>query len=116
VIRDRHGRLLLIRRGSEPALGTWSLPGGRVEDGETDAVAAAREVLEETGLVVEVGALIGTSEVGRYLVHNFEAMVTGGTMAAGDDATDVRWYQAGEIDAIETSPGLVDWLRRMRIL
>lgn len=108
--------MLLVRRGTEPALGTWSLPGGRVEDGETDADAAAREVLEETGLVVEVGALIGIVDLSRYVVHNFHAMVTGGSLAAGDDASDARWYEPSEIGALETSPGLLDWLHRMGIV
>ena len=59
----RHGgRLLLVKRGREPARGTWSVPGGRVEAGETDEQATAREVLEETGLRVVVGELVGTVE------------------------------------------------------
>lgn len=73
-------------------------------------------MLEETGLIVDVGALIGTLELGRYVVADFHATVTGGNLAAGDDAIDVRWCEPGELDALETSPGLVDWLRRMRIL
>lgn len=116
VIRDEDGRLLLIQRGSPPAKDTWSLPGGKVEPGETHAAAAAREVLEETGLVVAVGELIGTSEFSRYVVHDFHATVLGGTLAAGDDASDVGWYTAAEVDALHTSPGLVDWLRGMGIL
>jgi ADP-ribose pyrophosphatase YjhB (NUDIX family) len=107
---------LLIRRGSPPAKGTWSLPGGKVEPGETHAEAAAREVAEETGLVVDVGELIGTSEFSRYVVHDFRATVIGGTLAAGDDASDARWYTAAEVRDLDTSPGLLDWLDRMRIL
>jgi ADP-ribose pyrophosphatase YjhB (NUDIX family) len=116
VIRDDGGRLLLIQRGAEPARGTWSLPGGRVEAGETYAIAAAREVLEETGLMVEIGELIGLVDLGSYVIHNFHATIAGGSLAAGDDAGDARWYDPADIDAIETSPGLTDWLRRMRVL
>ena len=60
VIKDARGRLLLIKRGHAPGAGLWSLPGGRIEPGETDAQALVREMREETGLLVEPGALIGT--------------------------------------------------------
>ena len=59
VITDATGRLLLIKRGHAPGAGLWSLPGGRIERGETDAEALVREILEETGLRIEPGALIG---------------------------------------------------------
>jgi 8-oxo-dGTP diphosphatase len=60
VIKDDQGRLLLIKRGHEPGAGLWSLPGGRIEPGETDAQALVREMREETGLVVEAGPLLGS--------------------------------------------------------
>ncbi len=59
VIKDERGRLLLIKRGHEPGAGLWSPPGGRIEPGETDADALVREMLEETGLTVEPGRLLG---------------------------------------------------------
>jgi acetyl-CoA carboxylase carboxyl transferase subunit beta len=116
VIRDPLGRLLLIRRGAEPARGTWSLPGGRVEAGETPDRAAAREVLEETGLVVDVGEQLASVTIGRFLVHDFAATVVGGDLMAGDDASDVRWVRPEELDSVPTSPGLLDELRRMGAL
>jgi acetyl-CoA carboxylase carboxyl transferase subunit beta len=116
VIRDQLGRLLLIRRGTEPSRGSWSLPGGRVEAGETPGRAAAREVLEETGLVVDVGEQLATVTIGRYLVHDFAATVVGGDLRAGDDASDVRWVRPDELDSLPTSPGLLDELRRMGAL
>jgi ADP-ribose pyrophosphatase YjhB (NUDIX family) len=115
VVRDDQGRLLVIRRGTHPSLGTWSLPGGRVEPGESPAQAAAREVLEETGLRVTVGELIDTVEVLGYLVHDFAATVTGGTLQAGDDADEVRWCTPEQLATMDTSPGLVDELRRMGV-
>ena len=59
VIKDRGNRLLLIKRGHEPGAGLWSLPGGRIEPGETDQQALVREVREETGLAVTAGPLVG---------------------------------------------------------
>lgn len=115
MIRD-DGRLLMVRRGQPPAVGTWSLPGGHVEAGETLAEAAAREVLEETGLVVEVGELIQTVDVFGYVVHDFAATVIGGSLKAGDDASDVRWCEPAAVPAMTLSPGLLDELRRMRVL
>ena len=62
LVHDDEGRLLLVRRRNEPGAGRWSVPGGRVEPGETDADAVRREVLEETGLHVTVGLRVGTVE------------------------------------------------------
>ena len=60
VIKDDQGRLRLIKRGHEPGAGLWSLPGGRIEPGETDAEALVREMREETGLTVQAGPLLGS--------------------------------------------------------
>jgi 8-oxo-dGTP diphosphatase len=113
VVRDSAGRLLLVRRGHAPSEGLWSIPGGRIEPGETAAQAAAREVREETGLIVEVGRLLQTIELGSYLVHDFAATVVGGDLVAGDDATDVRWCDDDQVALLPLSPGLLDELRRM---
>jgi len=113
VVRDSAGRLLLVRRGHAPAVGRWSLPGGRVEPGETAAVAAAREVREETGLDVRVGPLLATVQIGDYLIHDFAAEVIGGDLLAGDDADDVRWCSVDEATQLPLTDGLLDALRRM---
>src|SRR4051812_36486980 len=96
IVHDAGGRLLVIRRGHPPGEGLWSLPGGRVEPGETDAEALVRELAEETSLRVEPGRLVGSMEyVGpaglTYDIRDYAAIVTGGTLAAGDDASDARW-------------------------
>jgi 8-oxo-dGTP diphosphatase len=113
VVRDPSGRLLLVRRGRPPSAGLWSVPGGRVEPGETPAQAAVREVREETGLDVTVGDLLATVEIGDFVVPDFAAEVLGGELRAGDDAADVRWCTFDEAALLRLTPGLLDELRRM---
>jgi mutator protein MutT len=116
VVRDADGRLLLVRRANEPSRGLWSLPGGRIEPGETAAAAAVREVREETGLDVAVGEPLCRVRIGSYVVVDFAATVVGGALAAGDDASDARWCTADEVRALPTSPGLLAELERMGAL
>jgi len=114
IVRDADGRLLLVRRGRAPAAGLWSLPGGRIGPGETAAEAAAREVREETGLEVEIGAVVITAIVGdgAFRVQDFAGTVVGGRLQAGDDAADVRWVDDEELAMLPVTPGLLDALGR----
>lgn len=95
VVLDDDGRLLLVQRGIAPAKGLWSLPAGFVDADEDPRAAAAREALEETGLVVEVGDVVdvwaGAGGRASFFLA-FTATVTGGTLQAGDDADDARWF------------------------
>lgn len=116
VVRDEHGRLLVVLRGRPPGAGLWSIPGGRVEAGETPAAAAAREVLEETGLVVEIGAVLGRIELAgpagsTYLVEDFAGSPVGGGLAAGSDASEARWVSPEELQALDCTPLLIETLR-----
>ncbi len=121
VVRDAAGRLLLVRRANPPAQGTWSLPGGRIEPGESEADAVRRELGEETGLQVEAGPLIGTTEIDgpgglTYEVRDYACTVVGGTLVAGDDASDVGWFGPDEVDGLRTPAGLVPALVRWGVL
>jgi 8-oxo-dGTP diphosphatase len=104
VIRDQQGRVLLIRRGHEPFAGCWAMPGGFVDYGESCPAACRREVLEETGLEVEIVRLLDVlSEPGRdpreHVVSVvYECRVVGGRLAAGDDAAAARWFT--ELDGV----------------
>ena len=117
VIKDGAGRLLLIRRGHEPGKGLWSIPGGRIEPGESDEAALVREVLEETGLVVTAGRLIGAvlrpaGVSGAVLdIRDYAAEVTGGTLVPGDDADDAVWAGAADLESLPLTGGLLEALR-----
>ena len=93
-IVPRDGKVLMIRRATELGYGQWGLPGGYVDRGEVVELAAAREVLEETGLKVEPGDLIGLfSELGNpVMVAVYVAQETGGTLAAGPEALEVGFF------------------------
>lgn len=107
VVHDAAGRLLLVRRANEPGRGQWSLPGGRVEPGESDAFAVARELREETGLEVRVGSLVGSVQRGQFLIFDYAAEAIGGELAAGDDASAVAWVTSAEFTRLEADGLLV---------
>jgi 8-oxo-dGTP diphosphatase len=107
--------VLLIRRGKMPRLGEWSIPGGRLEAGETLKQAAAREVLEETGCRVTVEQLCEIVEVleedGRHLILvDFTAAWIAGEPVGGDDALEARFVPADEALA------LVSWDETRRVI
>ncbi|MEO3826165.1 NUDIX domain-containing protein [Actinomadura sp. B10D3] len=121
IVRDGEGRLLVVRRGRPPGVGQWTIPGGRVEPGEDDQAAVARELREETGLDVAVGALAGSvSRPGpdgvTYDIHDYMATVVGGTLRAGDDASDVRWASPDDLRDLPMTPGLLDALALWGVL
>jgi ADP-ribose pyrophosphatase YjhB (NUDIX family) len=121
VVTDGQGRLLMIRRGHEPGAGLWSIPGGRIEPDETDAEALVREMLEETGLAVEVGALLGSVQRpglnGDVIdIRDYAASVIGGRLRPGDDATDARWVAIGDLHSLQITEGLIEALTSWGVL
>lgn len=122
VALDGDGRILLIRRANPPAQGLWSLPGGRVEAGEDTRDAVLRELLEETGVVGELGSLVGLVRRDapggdEYVIHDFLVHVSADApIAAGDDALDAAWFPLADLPGLETSPGLVAALTEWGVL
>lgn len=117
VVRDAAGRLLVIQRGHDPHRGLWSLPGGRIEAGESPEQAVVREVREETGLVVSPGRPVGRLAIPAdgvvFDVVDFACALAPPDQhpVAGDDAADVRFVVTEALDDLPCTPGLVDTLR-----
>lgn len=116
------GRILLVQRGREPALGLWSIPGGHVEPGESAEQAAVRETFEETGLRVrsirELGTVIrAKSDVDEFVIHDFLCeLVEPGEPRAADDAVAARFVPVADLADLELVPGLLEALRSWGVL
>ncbi|MER5391714.1 NUDIX domain-containing protein [Saccharopolyspora sp. NPDC002686] len=119
VIHDARGRLLLVKRAHEPDAGKWSLPGGKVEQGESDHSAVQREVLEETGLSVTVGELVGRitrpGPHGTYDILDYSCRTNDWALCPGDDAADAMWADSATFATFDAegalTKGLADCLR-----
>jgi 8-oxo-dGTP diphosphatase len=120
VIWNDEGEVLLIRRANPPRQHEWSLPGGKVEFGETLRAALMREVWEETGIEVEIAGLIDVAELVRdeaagaadahYVLIDFSARALSGRAVAGSDATEARWFTT------DTLATLALWSETRRII
>jgi 8-oxo-dGTP diphosphatase len=114
LIMER-GRILLVERGGEPLKGWWSLPGGCVEPGESLEAAVRREVLEETGLlvepveVVEIFERIMRDQTGRaeyhYILIDYICRVKGGVLLAASDAGRAEWIARGDLASYRITEG-----------
>lgn len=117
VILDEQKRVLLVQRANPPDKGCWTLPGGRVDPGETLELAAIREISEETGLVIRIVRKLGQLDVpdgkgGIYEIHDFLAEKIEGEAAAGDDAAAIGWFRNDELSALPLTPDLLQYLNR----
>jgi mutator protein MutT len=120
------GEVLLVRRDHAPALGQWSLPGGRVEWGETLQEAVAREVREETGIDIEVEGLAGIAErivpdddgaiEFHYVILDFWAKPKTRDLVAGDDASEAKWVAVGDLTDYPLTAGLFEFLQDRGVL
>jgi 8-oxo-dGTP diphosphatase len=108
----RDGRVLLVRRARSPGKGFYSLPGGRVEFGESLHTALHREVDEETGLRIEILGLAGWREVlpanggGHYLIMSFAARWTAGEPVLNDEHDDFKWIDPDRLGDLSVTGGL----------
>jgi 8-oxo-dGTP diphosphatase len=116
VVCLRDDEVLLIRRGTPPRLGEWSLPGGRIEPSERAMDAALRELREETGVEARIAGLLDVvdgifPEAGRhYVLIDYAAEWLSGEPVAGDDALEARFVGLDQVEA------LVDWAETRRII
>ena len=109
----RDGKVLLVRRARSPGRGFYSLPGGRVEFGESLHPALHREVREETGLEIEIVGLAGWREVlpsasggGHYLIMSFAARWAGREPILNDEHDDFIWIEPGNFGDLKLTGGL----------
>ena len=109
----RDGHVLLVRRARAPARGVYTLPGGRVEFGETLAIALKREIMEETGLTIDIVALSGFREMlpaatggGHYLIMSFAARWLAGEPVLNDELDDFLWVPPDNLGDRPMTDGL----------
>ncbi len=119
VVLRGDGAVLLVRRATPPAMGTWTLPGGKVEAGETLEEAVVREVAEETGLDVTPHAIVETIELARegysYRIVDFVCRYSSDTLPrAADDVDAVRWVFPEDLIALALTPEVLRVIARAR--
>ena len=117
--------ILLVKRAAEPGAGKWSIPGGSVEIGESLEVALKREVMEETGLDIEVGDLVGVSDLivsrdervqWHYVLINYYASIASGKPSAGSDLSECRWVELSELRNYDVTNTLIRQLERLGLV
>ncbi|WP_443747336.1 NUDIX hydrolase [Asticcacaulis solisilvae] len=112
----RGDEILLIRRGREPRKGEWSIPGGKVDRGESLLDACARELLEETGVTADIGNLIAVYEIivpdFHYVLIDYKAKWLSGQPVAADDADEARFVNAEEALRLVSRDDLRDVIKK----
>ena len=127
IVKD--GKAVIVKRANAPYKGQWSIPGGRVELGESLAEALVREMREETGLDVQIGPLIEVFERIQwddepqppararrlryhFVIVDYVCTPVGGALCAGDDAAEARWVASDELGQYEIRSSAVDVIRK----
>lgn len=117
TIVEENGRLLLIRRNGDPSKGKWTFPGGFVDWGEAVTSAAVRETLEETGLTVDLGGLVGVYSYSGapVVIVVYRGRVVGGALKANHEVAEAAWLRPEGIPWEDlafpsTQQALRDWL------
>jgi 8-oxo-dGTP diphosphatase len=122
AVAVRDDAMLLVRRGRGPAAGEWSVPGGRVEAGETVHAAVVREVFEETGLEAVVERFLGWVErIGddyHFVILDFlvTMLEPARPPVAGDDAVEAAWVALHDLSELRLVDGLYDFLVDVAVL
>ena len=118
-----NNKVLLVKRKLAPAKGDWAIPGGKINLGETLSQAAEREIFEETGITIKVKEPIyafdsiykdkeGEIEF-HYVIVDLIAEYLSGQIKPGDDAAEVRWFSASDLDTVKVNPTTVALLSRI---
>ena len=118
VICFRGEDVLLIQRGTAPRKGEWSIPGGRIEDGETEPDAALRELYEETTIRATLGPKVeiidAVFEGKAYTLHDYLAVYVSGTPISGDDAAHAEFVSPDRLDALGMWPKTLEVIEHAR--
>jgi 8-oxo-dGTP diphosphatase len=124
IIRD--GKILLVKRGVEPSIGLWAIPGGTLKLGETLQECAAREILEETGITIKIGACVYVFDFFQrdekdkikyhFVVVDFAGEYVCGEPKGGDDAVEARWFTPEELSGLPVAKNTLSALKAIRYL
>ena len=126
AITFKDGKVLLVKRGIEPSRGLWAIPGGTLKLGETLQECAAREILEETGITINVGDcvyvfdFIERDDRGKikfhYVIVDFAADYLSGEAKGADDAEDARWFSPEDLEAVPVAVNTTHALKSLGFL
>jgi ADP-ribose pyrophosphatase len=123
AITIHQGRILLVKRGTEPSRGLWAIPGGTLKLGETLQECAAREILEETGINIKVGKCLYVFDFFEYddsgkikfhfVVVDFAGEYISGQPKGADDAEEARWLKPEELNKLPVSKKTIAALKEI---